>query len=232
MSVEVWASGDGWELLQGDAAEYLDDANLSALDVITDPPYTEVPRNTKRRQEHEATDGVKAIVARLVAEARSSIIITGATASTQPILPEPARRVLAIVQNMGTAVPRDAWMYGLQLAHVYGPPREPDGFPSRPVFSLPPRSVARQPRPPDHPNALPISLGAWLAAGLAGRTVLDPFCGGGGLIAGARARGAGYVIGIDLSAEWLEFARQKLEAAPSRLWRRLANEQASESMLL
>jgi len=233
--VRVFDSGPGWILYHGRAEDYLGvPENFEALEgyhVITDPPYTDVPRNTKRMVEHEATDAVKAIVRLCVVQAASAIVITGSTAGTRAILPFEPRRILAIIQNMGTAVPIDAWMYGLQLANVYGPARGRSTMPSKPHFLLPPRSVARQPKPPDHPNALPPSLGAWLAGGLPGQKVIDPFCGGGGLIAGARAAGASLVIGIDVSAEWLEFARQKLNRAPERLWPPLRKHAASEPML-
>jgi hypothetical protein len=232
--VKPYASGDGWVLYCGRAEEIIPDLELPAFHLITDPPYTEEPRLGRAKIEWLVTPTIKAVVAYLAGRAETAVIITGSTAGTMTVVAglPPPRRVLAISTALGSAVPVDGWLYGLQLAYVFGPARARTEYQAgRPVFQLIPRAVARKPAPFDHPNSLPPAVGAWLAAGLRGELVLDPFCGGGGLIVGARAAGA-RVVGIELQERWCELAAKKLGGQPERLWRRLPELEGTQERML
>lgn len=79
------------------------------------------------------------------------------------------------------------------------------------AMPVPPATIGR------YPTEKPEYLGAALArvAGVRrGQRVVDPYCGSGALLAGARRLGAD-VIGIDVSTRAVRLARQRLSAGPS-----------------
>ena len=76
-------------------------------------------------------------------------------------------------------------------------------------------NAVRQPLHNHHPTVKPTDLMTWLCKLVTppNGVVLDPFCGSGSTGRGAIHAGAARFIGIDLSEDYLEIARRRIEAA-------------------
>ncbi len=67
-----------------------------------------------------------------------------------------------------------------------------------------------------HPAQFPVELAYRLLARTPGDVVLDPFCGSGSTLVAARKLGR-HSIGIDVSADYIRIAEQRLEATQPAL---------------
>jgi DNA modification methylase len=197
------------ELYLGDARDVL--PTLENVDVvITDPPYS-----SGRSEVEFAATGNVAVILHMASEKAPTMMVFGTSSGRgiefirSCIRSLPHCRSLAWHRSYVNSPAGGPWRWDLVLIHVFG----------KGVFGRPERSSLMQTSGTQalavqvgHKAPIPEELGQWLYEPFAPGTVLDPFCGSGGLLIAPMRLGA-KCIGIEADEANFNIACERIDNA-------------------
>lgn len=197
-------------IYHGNAAELIE--TLPPFDlVVTDPPYAMGGVDGEWRLTAEVAIALRD-AAKVIKKRDGAMVVLAASSGRSvefmsSAVGLPLKRILTWHRPDARTAARSGWRFDTVLALVFGKV-PPDGGQSSFIS-------AASPKPSKHKAEIPDEVADWLLAPwdvhhrIERRTVLDPFCGSGSLLAAA-IRGGHYVLGVDIEERWAEYATQRL----------------------